>query len=200
MMKRFTACAVAFFISQLHAATGASNDRHQEESRIAELRAELRGPESATLILSRHCARLGIVPPAIRAMRQIGPPRPASAALHALLRLNTGESVEYRRVRLMCGTRVLSDAENWYVPARLTAAMNRALDQTDTPFGTVVRPLGFHREILDVETLSDARYVLRVHAVLVSGSGRPFSAVVESYRRTLVDDHSLGVRRGHITN
>ena len=32
----------------------------------------------------------------------------------------------------MCGDQVFSEADNWYVPARLTAEMNHALDTTDT--------------------------------------------------------------------
>ncbi len=45
----------------------------------------------------------------------------------------------------MCGGHVLSEADNWYVPARLTPQMNRALDTSDTPFGAAVKALDFHR-------------------------------------------------------
>jgi len=51
---------------------------------------------------------------------------------------------------------VLSIAENWYVPARLTGQMNRLLDTTQTPFGKVVLPLKAHRETISMQLLWDA--------------------------------------------
>jgi chorismate-pyruvate lyase len=38
-----------------------------------------------------------------------------------------GQKVRYRRVQLMCDDHVLSIAENWYVPARLSAQMSKLL-------------------------------------------------------------------------
>ncbi len=43
----------------------------------------------------------------------------------------------------------MSKADNWFVPARLTAAMNALLDSTQTPFGAVIAPLGPIRRTLD---------------------------------------------------
>ncbi|QRM32258.1 hypothetical protein [Microvirga sp. VF16] len=51
------------------------------------------------------------------------------------------EAVHYRQVRLMRGSLALAAAENWFVPQRLTAAMNETLNQTSIPFGTVIAPL-----------------------------------------------------------
>jgi hypothetical protein len=56
-------------------------------------------------------------------------------------------------VRLTCGDRVLSEADNWYVPARLTPEMNRVLDTTDTAFGRAVQPLNFRRRTLSAKLL-----------------------------------------------
>jgi hypothetical protein len=64
--------------------------------------------------------------------------------------------------------------------------MNQTLDHTDTPFGTVVKPLSFHRENLAVSEDRGPRFILHVRALLISGAGRPFSLVVENYRRELV--------------
>ncbi len=89
-------------------------------------------------------------------------------------------------MRLACGAHVLSEADNWYLPARLTPDMNHRLEATDTPFGVVARPLAFHRRIVEIEPLAGARQVLRVRAVLVAGSGAPFSVVVETYSRELL--------------
>jgi hypothetical protein len=48
-------------------------------------------------------------------------------------------------VQLWCGDRLLSEADNWYVPSRLTPAMNTALETTDTPFGKAVQELKPYR-------------------------------------------------------
>src|SRR5262249_23135272 len=54
---------------------------------------------------------------------------------------------------LRCGELVLSEADNWYVPARLTPEMNRLLETTDTPFGVAVQSLHFQRHTLSAELL-----------------------------------------------
>lgn len=91
----------------------------------------------------------------------------------------------FRHVQLLCGTMVLSDAKNWYVPARLTPAMNAALLSTGTPFGTVVRPLGFRRERLESHrgraAECPAGTVLSHKAVLRLADGRGISLVAECY-------------------
>jgi chorismate-pyruvate lyase len=100
--------------------------------------------------------------------------------------VSAGQTIRYRRVQLFCGDHLLSEADNWYVPDRLSADMNKLLDTTQTPFGTVVRPLDFHRRTLKVTTLHDHAHVVRVSALLLSGTGAPFSLVVENYSRILV--------------
>ena len=50
------------------------------------------------------------------------------------LDLDPGETIHYRQVRLMRGTLPLATAENWFVPQRLTAAMNEALTETEHSF------------------------------------------------------------------
>jgi hypothetical protein len=114
------------------------------------------------------------------------------------------ERVAYRRVRLTCGGRVLSEADNWYVPGRLTGEMNRLLDETTTPFGRAVAELGFRRELISAELMwrplpdgwelgaslpapvPDGRLampprLLEHRAVLRTRDNVPFSEVVETY-------------------
>jgi chorismate-pyruvate lyase len=106
--------------------------------------------------------------------------------------------VRYRHVCLRCGAVVLSEAENWYVPSRLTPQMNALLDSSDEPFGRVVRPLAFRRLRRDAElpwTPTPGRRqhaaalrelphtVLRHRAVLLLPDGTPFSYLIESYQR-----------------
>jgi hypothetical protein len=154
---------------------------------VRQLKAELLASPSATQTLTAYCAKLHLAdPPVIRALRDRSLDRKADGGVRRLLQVGPGEPVRYRRVRLSCGDQVLSDADNWYVPARLTAEMNSTLDGTDTSFGTVVKPLGFQRRTLGTEGLQDGRHVLRVRALLVNRDGLPFSLVQENYSTILV--------------
>jgi hypothetical protein len=113
------------------------------------------------------------------------------------------EPVRYRRVKLTCGTHVLSEADNWYVPVRLTPAMNQVLDTTDTAFGRAVMALDFRRRTLSAALLwsplpsgwemgapvpvepgaplAIPAAVIEHRAVLTLPDGTPFSMVVETY-------------------
>lgn len=168
------------------------------------LNADLLSHDSATLTLERWCAAHGMASPArVTAERVHGPASPLPDELRAQLGIAADEPVAYRRVALRCGGRTLSEAENWYVPARLTAAMNRTLQTTDTPFGKVVRPLHFRRRTLSAEllwsplpagweqaarlpadrpgTLPIPHRLLQHRALLSDGDGHPFSALIETY-------------------
>ena len=142
------------------------------------------------------------------AHRVQGKDKPLPPDGRTLLGIGAGEPVRYRRVQLACGDAVLSDADNWYVPSRLTAAMNRALDTTDVPFGKVVQPLHFHRQTLSADLLwsplpdgwdsgaalppASSRplaippHVLQHRALLYTQDNQPFSLVVESYTASVL--------------
>ncbi len=168
------------------------------------LNAELLSHPSATLTLERWCGEHHLAPEAkIVAERVKGEDKPLPADGRSQLQIGPDESVRYRRVQLACGNHVLSEADNWYVPARLTEAMNRELDTTDTPFGKVVQALHFRRQTLSAEllwpplpqgwenesslpaatgtALAIPHHVLQHRAVLFDQSNQPFSLVVESY-------------------
>jgi chorismate-pyruvate lyase len=169
--------------------SAASDETRAVAALIDSLRVELLSGGSATDILTSHCAALGSVMPAvIRAERVRTADKQADARTRKLLAARADEQVLYRHVRLTCGTHILSEADNWYVPDRLTADMNKTLTETDTPFGTVVRPLAFHRKTLEATRLpSRSPAALRVRALLIIKTGIPFSLVVEDYSRELVD-------------
>jgi chorismate-pyruvate lyase len=149
------------------------------------LKADLLSNNSATVVLGQWCAAAHLAdPPTIRALRD--PIEvPASGETRALLKAGAGEPIRYRRVKLMCGTHVLSQADNWYVPARLTPQMNALLDTSDTPFGAAVKALDFHRATLDASPVEDPPTILRVRALLLTPADMPFSLVVENYTREL---------------
>jgi chorismate-pyruvate lyase len=172
------------------------------------LNSELLSHDSATLTLERWCEAHHLATPAqISAQRVREVDKPAGDEERTLLHVTAEQSVRYRRVRLVCGGIELSVADNWYVPDRLTAQMNAQLDNSDTPFGKVVRELNFQRHTLSStllwwplpanwemgaalpamgeRSLSVPAAVLEHRAVLTLPDGTPFSAVVETYSGNL---------------
>ncbi len=171
---------------------------------IESLNADLLSHDSATLTLERWCADHRLADPArIVAERVRDADEPASAETRAALDVKPDEPLGYRRVKLKCGDQVLSEADNWYVPARLSPEMNKALETTDTPFGKAVAALHFRRHTLSAKllwsplpkgwemgaapagggagALAVPEHVLEHRAVLMLPDGEPFSEVVETY-------------------
>ena len=171
---------------------------------IESLNADLLTHDSATLTLEGWCADHRLADPArIVAERVSDTAKPANVEVRAALNVNPDEPLGYRRVRLKCGDHVLSEADNWYVPARLTPEMNRVLETTETPFGKAVAALHFRRHTLSAELLwrplpkgwemgatpapRDAvaltipDHVIEHRAVLSTPDGAPFTEVVETY-------------------
>jgi hypothetical protein len=183
-IRRLILCACA--CAGLHGAPARAKDLSAIPARIDQLRTDLLGPHSATEVLTQWCGDLGLAaPPVIKALVMHGADKTPDSVVRALLQAGGGGTIKYRRVQLVCGSHVLSEADNWYRPDRLTAAMNRELETTDTSFGTVVHPLNFRRETLAVGTATGTA-VLQVRALLKTGGGLPFSLVVERYSRELV--------------
>ncbi len=171
---------------------------------IETLNAELLSHPSATLTLERWCADHKLAPEAkISAKLERGSEKALDAKDRERLAAGAADTIRYRHVGLFCGDTLLSEADNWYVPDRLTQEMNRLLDETDTPFGRAVRSLDFRRETLSAKLLwsplpehwdvspgpppaSDGRIeapgrILEHKAILRTGSGTPFSLVIETY-------------------
>lgn len=174
------------------------------------LNADLLSNASATLTLDRWCAAHKLAPEGskIVAQRVGGQDKPADEHIRELLTVGPGELIAYRRVRLVCGDRVLSEADNWYVPAKLTAEMNQALNTSDIAFGRAVQALNFTRTNLsakllwsplsegwdmdslithETSSLSLPPFLLEHRAVLKLQDGTPFSALVESYTDKVLD-------------
>lgn len=142
--------------------------------------------QSATAALEQWCAARHLANPAIvRAIADRAAHRPAFAGIRASLGVGPDEPLGYRHVQLACGDQVLSVAHNWYAPAKLTTAMNRTLDTSETPFGKVVAPLGFTRQRLERRRGGGpdcpADTVLADRAVLRLPDGAAISFVVECY-------------------
>lgn len=178
--------------------------RTQALALIETLNADLLSHPSATLTLERWCGDHDLATvPTIVARRVKGQDKPLPDDARQTLGIGPDEPVRYRHVQLVCGERVLSEADNWYVPSRLTPEMNQILDTTDQPFGKVVQALNFRRQTTSADLLwaplpkgweMDAPLpppkfgplaiphdVLQHHAVLFTGSNQPFSLLVETY-------------------
>jgi hypothetical protein len=168
------------------------------------LNAELLANNSATLTLEHWCDVHHLASaPRIVAERVADVDKPVSSEQRRELRVTPTELVRYRRVKLLCGGVVLSVADNWYVPGRLTSETNKLLDTTDTPFGKAALDLHFQRHTLSSKLLwrplpdgwemntntpkDDAAFppmpakLLEHRAVLTLPDGTPFSEVVETY-------------------
>lgn len=166
-------------------ATGCATPR---SSLLTRFEATLAMQDSATAALGQWCAARGLADPATVTARTVsGQDRPPTPADRHLLGADT---LGYRHVRLSCGGRVLSQAHNWYVPARLTSEMNAALAMTDTPFGKVAAPLRFTRQRLSATrgrgVGCPAGTILTHRALLRLPDGAPLALVVECYTRANV--------------
>jgi chorismate-pyruvate lyase len=168
------------------------------------LNADLLSHDSATVVLEHWCGAHRLAsPPRIVAVRVSNMDKPPSPEQRRDLAIGPTDIVLYRRVKLLCGAVVLSEADNWYVPGRLTPEMNKLLDTTDLPFGRVVQTLHFRRRTMsstllwhpvpegwemnagvttdDAATLLIPPKLLEHRAVLMLPDGTPFSEVVETY-------------------
>jgi chorismate-pyruvate lyase len=180
--------------------------RREALALMQRLNATLLASNSATDVLETWCASHHMAADAtIHAHLKRDVQKPISAAQRRLLQIGPDEPVIYRRVELTCGTHILSRADNWYVPSRLTPAMDGALETSDIPFGRAVKPLHPRRQTVAVKIfwhpLAEGRKraghptadlaippVLFEHRALVTAAdGRPISEVDESYTGEILD-------------
>jgi chorismate-pyruvate lyase len=215
MMKRFNWIFLAIAALALPFAAFAEEwpssflARVEAMALIETLNSELLSNPSATLTLERWCGAHRLAADAkVSAHLLRGEDKQIAPEDRSLLAITADEPVRYRRVQLFCGDKLLSEADNWYVPGRLTPEMNRLLDQTDTPFGRAVKDLEFQRQTLKVTplwrplpegweleaaqqnasgALSVPDHVLEHRAILFTRARVPFSMVVETYTRHMFD-------------
>jgi len=183
---------------------------------IETLNAELLASKSATATLETWCSDHHMAEaPKIVAKRAAAAEKPASAETRRRLSVSDGETVKYRHVQLVCGAHVLSEADNWYVPGRLTEEMNRLLEETETPFGKIVAALHPFRRTFETKLLwsplpsgweigaraeedapaPPASHALIEHRALLYGEDqRPFSEVDETYTSGVLEFTRSGTR------
>lgn len=202
---------IALFVASVAPAPAQQEWRDTYQSRLEilallqTLNAELLSGTSATRTLEEWCGEHRMAAePKVVAIRVAGARMEPGGEVLQRLDVRDAAEVAYRRVELRCGAHVMSEADNWYVPARLTPEMNALLETTETPFGKAVQALHPYRRTISVTTLwsplprgwelqpptrSHASrklvlpaYVFEHRALLLTPDNRPFSEVVERYR------------------
>lgn len=141
----------------------------------AALHAALLRSDSATAVLEAICG----APITVR--------RHAPASMPAQPTRLAPAGLVHRQVSLVCGRLTLSDADLWFRPDLLPAAMVSALAETDAPFGRVVGALGLRRQMLAYRLCGgDEAFALEHRALLADAAGRDVAEVWERYGWDLV--------------
>jgi len=175
---------------------------------VQDLSIQLLSQDSATLTLEHWCADHKLAEPAKISAIRLKDTKTAADEVRHKLNVSASDPLGYRHVLLKCGDLVLSEADNWYVPERLTTDMNQTLDTTDTPFGRVVLPLHFQRHTVSShliwqslpehwqtgdaiptaqsELLDIPETLISNEAVLTKPDGTPISFVIENYKSALL--------------
>jgi chorismate-pyruvate lyase len=171
------------------------------------LNADILASPSATQSLEKWCRDHKMTnDPRIVARLINGLPKIPTVEQLQRLQVTSTSEVKYRRVELYCGRHLLSEADNWYVPGRLTAEMNKLLETSDTPFGKAVQALHPYRRTFAVTILwsplpigweqgvshrsqrrkpgklTIPKNVFEHRAILYTSDNTPFSEVNEFYQ------------------
>lgn len=210
-MKRALLIVALCFPMALPAVGQQRRDTYQSRLEILALlqtlNSELLAATSATRTLETWCGEHRMAAdPKIVATRVPDVSKEPSAEQLQRLSVRDASEVQYRRVQLRCGAHLLSEADNWYVPGRLTPEMNALLETTDTPFGKAVQPLHPYRRTIAItmlwlplprgweqqrrpragsrnrRLLAIPKEVFQHRAVLYTAGHLPFSEVVETYQ------------------
>lgn len=160
-------------------------DTAEEFSRLrALLNAKLLATSSATAVLEEWCQG----PVVVRKVPGRCPP--LDSKQKERLRISHESEVAYRRVELLYGRVVLSRADNWYRLDQLTDEMRAALQDTETPFGTIVRSLRPERHSFAISLLASP--FLMEHRALLSINNCPLCEVHERYTEALIYSNQSG--------
>jgi len=230
-MRKNTFCSIAVGAVHFISAGGASAEPHvwpegflarvEMLALIQTLNASLLASRSATATLEKWCADHKMAAePRVVAKRIAGVEKPPSDETRARLGLDPGEPMKYRRVQLACGGHILSEADNWYAPGRLTEEMNRTLESADIPFGKVVAPLHPFRRTIEMKmrwsplpegwelsaggapaggsgaAIAVPREIFEHTAILYAEDRKPFSEVHETYTKETLDFEPQGGEAG----
>ncbi|NIX77022.1 hypothetical protein [Microvirga terricola] len=166
----------------------------ERDALIRELSERIVQAKTATASLLDWCEEHGLSDGPIIA-RRLQDDRTLSARDLSLPALGamSEELIRHRRVELARGDLPLVTADNWFLPSRLSAQMNEALDGTDLPFGAVIAPLDPARRnfAIHFNDPGDGEAwgpdtILEHQAVVIDGKGRPLAVVRERFQAALI--------------
>jgi chorismate-pyruvate lyase len=183
--------------------------RVEAEAIVQTMNGNFLASNSATLTLEQWCNahHLAGTDAKIKAHLIRDAVKPITPEQRARLKVGPDEKINYRHVDLVCGDHTLSIADNWYVPSRLTAEMNKSLETTDTPFGKAVMDLHFYRQNFSDEVLWHPlpqgwdmqkrpastkapmpipQELVQHRALLFTKDGMPFCEVRETYQKEML--------------
>jgi chorismate-pyruvate lyase len=153
---------------------------------------------SATAVLQSWCEAQGIGQGKIAVVHLPLARQPAvhDYVLDALMPTRR-ETITVRRVHLVRGRFCLCEADNWFVPERLTKIMVQTLAATNIPFGRVIERVKPFRRTIHIRFLpgsvdcgelapENAMPIFEHTAVVNRADGTPVSVVHEVYRSTLL--------------
>lgn len=179
----------------------ASEQKYDESDTLRRrLSDRLLASPSATAVLQSWCEEHGIGQGKIAAVHLPLARQPAVAdyVLDALMPTRR-ETITVRCVRLVRGRYCLSEADNWFVPERLTKMMVQTLATTNIPFGRVIERVKPFRRTISIRFLpssvdcgarapesENAMPIFEHTAVVHRADGTPVSVVHEVYRSTLL--------------
>ncbi|NEW90686.1 hypothetical protein DY468_01825 [Rhodopseudomonas sp. BR0M22] len=183
--------------------------RTQLVTSVDEFLRVMKAHDTATAALIAWCRRHHPCDAEAIAITLHGDEEMAADRYHGPLQPRAGETLRRRRVWLHWGRRVLSEAENWYIPERLPLPLREAVAAGSRPYGAVVAVLRPERTPLAtlrtdeggsdqseaaamLEQLAPAKgfsppeaFVLHIHAIMTA-SGVMLAELHEHYRRDLL--------------
>ncbi len=161
--------------------------------------------DSEKQTLERWCTSHRLVSnPQIAIERVLDAEELPTEAQRRMFATSAKEPVRHRKVRVLCGSAVLLEADDWHLPSRVSHKVSALIEGTEWPFETAVQIVHFRRRILSATLLwpqlpelrelgaeddvtehqairpLPAR-VLTHHVLIMLPDGRPFGEVQENY-------------------
>jgi hypothetical protein len=121
---------------------------------LQSLNVELLTSESEKETLARWCVSHRLVSnPQIAIERVLDAEELPTAAQRTMLDTSAKESVRHRKVRVFCGSAVLLEADDWYLPSRVSPQVNALIESTELPLERAVQIAYFRRRTLSATLL-----------------------------------------------
>lgn len=172
---------------------------------LQSLNVELLTGDSEKQTLEHWCVSHRLVSnPQIAIERVLDAEELPTEAQRKMLATAEKEPVRHRKVRVRCGSSVLLEADDWYLPSRVSPQVNALLEGTELPLQRAVQIAHFKRRTLsatllwpqlpELGELGSAKgvtesqaigplpaRVLTHHVLLMLPDGRPFGEIQANY-------------------